>query len=51
MKIVWSIFIGEEEVHESTLEIDDNATEKEIDNEIISAAINHLTMGKLEEDT
>ena len=33
MKIVWSIFIGAEEVHESTLEIDDNATEKEIDND------------------
>ena len=51
MKINWSIQIGEEEVHESTLEIDDNATEKEIDNEIISAAILHLMMSKLEEDT
>lgn len=50
-KINWSIFIGEEEVHESTLEIDDNATEEEIGAEIMSAAIRYLMMGESEEDT
>lgn len=51
MKINWSILIGEEEVHESTLEIDDDAAKEEIGTEIMSAAIHYLMMGELEEDT
>ena len=49
-KINWSILIGEEKVHESTLEIDGDATKEEIGTEIMSVAIRYLMMGESEED-